>query len=238
MPLKFITILICLSLAFSGNAQNRVLADGQFDDWTTLAVTYSDSKGDGGQSGIDFGKIQIANDPEHLFLFLETGTFLNLQDFNEVTVYLDIDNNVATGTAQGGIGADLTYTFGSRSGTYHPASGGTISVDQNDIGLVTAPTMTSDRFEIAIKRSFRANGNDISMQDTIKVIFRDNEANGDQIPSSNGGLSYGFLSSNLDPLPGYSMSKPSTSDLRIVSYNVERDGLFETNRNDAYTRIF
>lgn len=230
--LKRLSLFVILLCSVGANAQNRILVDGEFADWTNQATLDTDASGDGGSSGIDFGKVQVANDRDFVFFYVEVGSTINLQDFNDVTIYIDTDNNANTGSPASGIGADLIYAFGDRSGTYN---GG--QVRHADIGMITAPTVTSDRFEIAIKRNFTANGSNVTIGNTIKVLFRDNSSGGDVAPSENGGLVYTFSETQLEALPSYSFDKPSKSDLRIMSYNVERDGFFTQNRAPSYTRI-
>ncbi|MFT7592122.1 MAG: endonuclease/exonuclease/phosphatase family metal-dependent hydrolase, partial [bacterium] len=236
--MKYIALLTFLLCTLIIHAQNRILVDGKFDDWENHPSAYDDVTGDGGTSGIDFDKVKIYNDADYIFFYLETGVEINLQDFNNVQIHLDVDNNTSTGTSSNGMGVDLTYTFGSRSGTYYNSTGSPISIKHIDIGMITAPTVTSDRFEIAIKRVFFIKGVPVSMADSVKVAFNDNASNGDELPANNGAIRYTFSSKNLEALPGYSMLKPETTNLRIVSYNVERDGFFEANRVPAYTRIF
>jgi endonuclease/exonuclease/phosphatase family metal-dependent hydrolase len=229
--LKYFTVLSLIFISLSGVAQNRVLIDGQFDEWAIQSTIYTDASGDGGSSGIDFGKVQVSNDQDFVFFYVEVGTTINLQDVNDVAIYVDIDDNPNTGSSINGIGAELTYSFGDRSGSF---SGSNIGHD--NIGIITAPTVTSDRFEIAIKRSFTINGSAKSMSNHIKVVFKDNSSNGDVAPST-GGLEYTFSESQLEPLPSYSFQKPAISDMRIMSYNAERDGFFNSSREASYDRI-
>lgn len=235
--MKYLLILpiICFKLLAYG--QNRILADGEFDDWVNHPIAYADASGDGGNSNIDFGTLKLFNDDEFIFLSIEMGTEINLQDFNNVVIYIDTDNDKATGSLQNGIGADMSYSFGGRSGTFFPPIGSSISIGHSDIGLITAPTVTSNRFEIAIQRTFIINGNAVSMLDSVNLLFKDNDSNGDVLPSISGGLTYVFSKVKLESLPSYSVQKPNTSDLRIMSYNVERDAFFEANKVPAYTRI-
>jgi len=222
--------MVCLS-------QNRILIDGIFDDWDELPVIYSDAKGDGGFSGVDFGQLQIYNDEQYLFFLLETGTEINLQDLNDVTIYLDTDDNTNTGFSVNGIGAELAYNFGNRSGSFYGA-GNSFEIFHNDVNLITAPTVTSKQFEISIKRDITLLGFRVFQNDDIKIVFKDDSVNGDLLPAPNEALLYTFTSNNLEPLPGYSIQKLHDSDLRIVSYNVLFNGLFDQSRISAFTRIF
>ena len=111
--LTLIFTVVCTS------AQSQILLDGTFDDWSSISGSYTDATGDGGNSGIDFKKINIHNNREYVFLYLEVGSEINLQDLNDIAVYIDIDNNANTGTRINGVGAEITYSFGDRSGTYN-----------------------------------------------------------------------------------------------------------------------
>ncbi len=231
--------LLLLSLLFSSiisYSQDRILVDGEFDDWTQHPVWYTDAAGDGGASGVDFGELRVYHDDEYLFLYLEIGTELNLQDLNEIAIYLDTDENPTTGFSINGIGAELVYTFGDRSGLYY-GSGNPTAISHPDIGLVTAPTVTSDRFEIAIKRNLTLSGIPIFQSNEMKVVVRDNSSNGDMIPASSEEIEYLFPADSLGALPAYSIHKIHESNLRILSYNVLSDGLFDQSRLPAFTRI-
>ena len=214
--------LVLLSLFFSSIvsfSQDRILADGIFDEWDEYPIIYADAAGDGGFSGIDFGKLQVFNDNEFIFFLLETGAEINLQDFNNISIYLDTDGNTNTGFSINGIGAELVYTFGNRRGVFYK-SGNSSIIFHNDIGLVSAPTVTSNRFEIAIRRDITISGIPVFQSDNIKIVFEDDISNGDLIPSANERVEYTFSTNNLEPLPDYSIKKAHGSDVRIISYNV------------------
>lgn len=234
--MKYILLPFLLLSSIISYSQDRILVDGEFDDWIQQPVWYTDAAGDGGASGVDFGELRIYHDDDYLFLFLEVGAELNLQDLNEITLYLDTDNSPTTGFSINGIGAELVYTFGERSGLYYGA-GNPMSISHPDIGLVTAPTVTSDRFEIAIKRNLTLSGIPIFQSNEMKVVVRDNTLNGDMIPASSEEIEYLFSADSLGALPAYSFQKKQDSDLRILSYNVLSDGLFDQSRVPAFTRI-
>lgn len=234
--MKYLSILPLLFFSIVGNSQSRILVDGIFDEWSDYPIIYSDAAGDGGFSGIDFGQVQIYNDDEYIFFLLETGSEINLQDLNEITIYLDTDDNANTGFPVNGIGVELFYSFGNRSGAFYNP-GGSPEIYHNDIGLVSAPTVSSNQFEIAIKRDVTILGTSVFQGDNLKVVFLDNSSNGDILPSTNEGVSYTFSTDTLEPLPEFSIQKNNESDLRIISYNVLSDGLFEPNRLPSFTRL-
>ena len=105
---SFLTLFFSLAL-YSQNT--RILVEGTFDDWENIAIAYTDVTGDDGPSSIDFGKLQITNDEEFLFFRIEVGKEINLQSDNNVTFYIDTDNDPSTGIPFNGIGAELSYNL-------------------------------------------------------------------------------------------------------------------------------
>jgi len=234
--MKYLSLLLFLFFSIVSFAQDRILVDGIFDEWSDYPVIYTDAAGDDGFSGIDFGQLKIYNDEKFLFFSLEVGTEINLQNSNDVSIYLETDNNSNTGFSINGIGADLIYNFGNREGIFY-TNGNSYFISHSDIGLINAPTVTSNRFEIAIKRDITLFGSSIFQTDNVKVVFKDDFSNGDLLPNTNAELEYTFSTDNLESLPNYSIQKSPASDLRILSYNVLSDGLFDSNRESAFTRI-
>jgi len=235
--MKYLSIISLILLPILSYSQDQILVDGIFDEWNSYPVLYTDAAGDGGFLGADFGQLQVSNDDEFIFFSLEIGVEINLQNLNDISIYLDTDDNTNTGFSVNGIGAELVYSFGNRSGFFYD-SGNSIEVYHNDIGLVTAPTVTSERFEISIKKDAMISGTPVFQSETLKVVFKDNITNGDVIPSSNEVIEYTFSTNNSEPLPAYSIQKHPDADLRIVSYNVLVNGLFDPSRIPAFTRIF
>ncbi|HDZ12949.1 MAG TPA: hypothetical protein ENH53_12150, partial [Bacteroidetes bacterium] len=221
--------------ANAGFAQaHRIIIDGQFSDWQTLSPIYTDSKNDQQSGTIDFGRLWVANDSRYLFLRIEVGAEINLQNNNEITLYLDTDNNSNTGTQINGIGADLQWSFGKRQGLA-VVGGSSLTIHHENLGLVTAPTVTSAQFEIALDRTLTFDGNSLFPDDTLRVLFKD--AGGDELPNAGVILSYVIRHDSLPPLPVLTIRKSPVADFRVLTYNVLRDGLFEVNRVNSFKRI-
>ncbi len=235
--MKYLVTLSFIFFAIISYSQNRILADGIFDEWTDYPILYNDAIGDGSFLGVDFGELQISNDDEFIFFLLEISAEINLQDLNDISIYLDTDDNANTGFDINGIGAELVYSFGTRFGFFYE-SGNSSQIFHNDIGLVSAPTVTSGRFEIAIKRDMTISGIPVFQSDQLKIVFKDDTTNGDFLPAENEALEYTFSSDTSEPLPSYSIQKLHESDLRIISYNVLFNGLFDPSRIPSFTRLF
>ena len=100
------------SLVFSGHP---ISIDGLFNDWDDVPVSVIDTEGDGANA--DFSVLKVTYDAEFLFIYFNMydGEFL-LQDWNSYHLFIDADNDISTGLEIHGIGAELDWTFGERSG--------------------------------------------------------------------------------------------------------------------------
>ena len=140
---KFIFSPFLFSLALGGHP---ICIDGLFGDWVEVPVAYSDNNDDAVEA--DFSILKITYDSEFLFIYFRfnEGEFL-MQDWNDFHLYLDSDNNSSTGTSFHGIGAELEWTFGARSGYQH-FNGEQIEIYQNDLNLRIGPTITSQELSL------------------------------------------------------------------------------------------
>lgn len=229
-------ILFIISLFVSLQLVNaQILMDEEFNDWSEEGYLYEDAIGDNGNNRVDLGKFSVADDANYIFIYLEIGADINLQQDNNITLYIDTDNNSNTGTSVSGIGAELEYTFGERGGRVH-LGGANYSVNHNDIGLISTPTVTSEVFEITLDKDAKINGNRIFGSSNLQFRVEDKESNGDVIPDEDGGISYSFKEMT-NPYPNYSMKKQKDEYLRVMAYNVLFDNLFEASKEANYRRI-
>ena len=225
-------LLFCFELSSAGDA---ITIDGLFDDWNTVPVAYQDSMD--ADAIEDLADLKIANDNE--FLFLKFGFYNNehlLQDFNDIRLYIDADNNPKTGLQVNGIGAELQWCFGCRDGIYHTTSGMN-TIDQSDIVLRSAPTITSLEFEIAISlKCDPMTSGGLQIPDTISIVLVSSDMS-DSIPSETGGVLY-TIDKNLinqpDPIP---LKRNQAGQIRVLTYNTLANGLLDINRVDRFHRI-
>ncbi len=224
-------LLICGVL----NAQTTVYIDEDFSEWEAFPPAVNDNIGDGRTGSVDFEKLWIESDDDYLFIRMDVGKEINLQDNNYLTLYIDTDNNSNTGYAIKGIGAEIEFWLGAREGLFYGNS--TVYIRHADIGLVTAPTVTSETFELAIRRDASVFGTSIFQGNDIKVALIDNQSSGDEIPNGTGGISYRFHNTGSVVPPDFNIARPNDIDLRLLSYNVFRDDFFENSTFNAYSRI-
>jgi len=215
----------------------RIYVDEQGKDWENLSVRHTDA-GDNAE-GLDLERLWTAHSERYFFLQLELGQAVNLQEDNELTLYLDTDDNSTSGADTLGVGAELAWTFGERSGQVF-RHGDTTTVNHADIGLTSLPTVRADTFEIALDRSATPGGTPLFQGDTLRIALSNG---GDRLPDGGGGLGY-VLSDTEMRLEAPSIKQPQASAVRLVSYNSVnnfdrgRSAIFVDDRQPSFRRIF
>jgi exonuclease III len=214
----------------------RIFLEGTFDDWTPLSPAHEDGLGDA-DAGVDFGRLWIANDESYLYLRFELGLETLIQEGNQIVLYLDTDDNAATGQGGFGVGAELAWTFGQRTGVF-TWDGLSTEIGHAPVRIVTAPTVSSTEFEIAFDLAALPDGlNPLFPGEHIRVVMED-LGSGDVLPDASGGVAYTLQdASSLPELPPVPINKARASDLRVLSYNVERDGVFGVDKNPPFSRL-
>ena len=204
-----------------------VVLDGWFDDWAALAPLATDPAGDDGATGIDFGDLWAANDQDWFFLRFTTGAEVQPDEQQDIRLYLDTDMNAGTGTAFGGIGAELVWNLGQRDGTFY--RGGTTAIDHPDIGLQVGPTVSSTQFELALRRAaVPANGQALFPGATLRFVLRDGASGGDVTAP----VTYTFVAGS-EPVPSLDLGRADPAHLRLASWNLENDALFNGGSAEA-----
>ena len=217
-------------------AGHPITIDGQFQDCENVPVAYSDIEGDG--ISADFANIKVTYDMEFLFIYFSFhyGEFL-MQDWNDFHLYIDADNDIATGLEFNGIGAELDWTFGQREGVFYTSSGIT-DIWQNDITLRIGPTITSSEFEIALARNsdiMTLNGSHEMIEG--KIVIAEAPPNSDSVPNESGGI-YFSIGEDAVPLPEpISLERRHEDDIRIVTYNNLNEGMIDPEREPHFRRL-
>ena len=215
-----IQIILC-SCAFSGNTAPLSM-DGIFHDWNEIAPAHTDPQGDSGTLPVDFRNLWIANDDEFLFIRFETGDEIKLNQHNDVNLYIDLDSNNATGKSIRGMGADLQWDFGGRFGMEHLSD--FRYIDWIDIELIRSPTVSSSEFEMKISRNPDMS---VNVSDNVRILLQDESSGGgDVIPDENY-IDYSFTDTSPPEPEIISLEKSNNKDIRVLSYNVLFNGLFE-----------
>ena len=222
---RFITLLLYLTCL---RAAHPIVIDGLFDDWQEVPVTITDPEGDYNYD--DWAELKITNDDDFIFFKISLHSEETLlQDWNNFYLYIDADRDSLTGHPFRGLGAELAWHFGYRTGQYFEQDG-IIDLWQNDITLRQAPTVTSTEFEIAIARGSFV----FSDPDSIAVIFSSFYDTGDYMPDSWGGVVYQLDTTVVGPAEPILLEKTGT---RLVTYNTLYTGILEPDRQPKFQRI-
>ncbi len=222
-----IASLLLLSLPVMAGTLAPILPDGDFAEWSTVPTLGVDPAGDGGT--VDFGTVWAANDQDWFYLRFEVGGEIQPDEGQDVVLYLDTDLNSSTGQSIQGIGADLVWELGLRNGTFYTPSAK--SVGHADVGLRISPTVSSTEFEMAFDRNaLPASGKSLFPGNSVRVVLEDRNG-GDTAPDS-GSYLYDFAAGTLTPatLP---TSRAGASHLRMVTWNIQSDGLFSGGSTEA-----
>ncbi|MDD5555740.1 MAG: endonuclease/exonuclease/phosphatase family protein [bacterium] len=213
-----------------------ILIDGRFEDWRGIAPADADPSGDSGPSGVDFGRVWIADDRDTLFIRFETGKEISLQSGNDIVLYLDTDDSAATGLPVGGIGADLSWRFGRRRGTLHRGDSPR-TVNAYEIGLVTAPTVTSSEFEIKFRKEPPAEGiPPLFRSGTVSWILRDEgDEAGDVAPDAGRTARARLRRGRPRRVEPGRIGREAEGHVRLVTWNVYEDNIFR--REEEFARI-
>ncbi len=156
-----------------------IWTDGAFGDWTHALPQPEDPIGDALEgSAVDLGAVLVQDDPNYLHLLLDVGRVVTIQGMRGlVEVILNADGDLGTGARWGDVeGADLVavlsrpvdtnaWSAGHIADTIaqelHGAgvairrigTGGAGDLESADqVGLLLAPTHSSDRFEVRLSR--------------------------------------------------------------------------------------
>jgi endonuclease/exonuclease/phosphatase family metal-dependent hydrolase len=220
-----------------------IAIDGLFDDWDDVPLVFTDPPGDAGATGIDIGEVRAANDEQYLYLSIDLGNETRLGEGNALTLYLDTDGDPGTGDLAHGIGADLVWIFGERYGTFH-GQGGPVEVAWSAIRYRSEPTVSADRFELAIGRHERPDGQTALVRsDSIGIALQDRTEgdsvifDGDIAPDEGSVLSYTFDETPLPPSDPRPTGRTDPEALRLVTWNVLWDGPTDPTRETEFWRI-
>lgn len=206
--------------------------DGRFEDWPAAAKLIDDPSGETQGSGIDFTALWVANDEQRLFLRIDLANECHADEGHDVTLFFDTDRDPNTGRIESGVGAELVWNLGARSGMYHGRAGAR-ALDLHALEILVAPTVSDSRFEIALPRDAIVSGNRIFAGPGFDLVISDDD--GDRLRLPPPGYAFEPGSQPVTPIP---LGRARPQDVRIAGYNVADDGLFQDPRRESLERIF
>ncbi len=170
----------------------HITVDGSFDDWTGVPIAYTAAVG--ATNAIEYENIYIANDNTNLYIRFtlyapRPDAFANSYD----NIFIDTDNNPATGYAVGGIGSEMLVQWG--GGYQETNSGFNIgNIDNLGWNIAGSPDSTDFELSISLGATYDKGGALVFDTNTIAILMEgDNTgyANTEFAPTS-GGLVYTF----------------------------------------------
>lgn len=227
--------------------------DGRFDDWAAEGVT--PTRGEPPAVGpAEPGEVRVADDGGSLYLLLELPASVNLQGQDgALLLVLDADGDGGTGATVLGVpGTDLVVSFtwlaggevrhGVAAWPPDPADPGRLTapegaLDPYALGLWFEPRHTSDRVEIRLARGTRLPGGGPVLFAGRRLAGRVVRIDGSGRETARGAPFVRPLSlaaADASPAaPGWPargagaarVARAEGADLRVVSWNVSRQGL-------------
>ncbi len=192
--------------------------DGLFGDWESIEPVYSAPEDSPGP----VREVRMADTPELLFVRFDLAEETILQSDNDLVFHLDADNDPATGLSLGGIGADFSWRFADRAGTVRTGGRGQ-PVNAYESGVVTAPTLSSDRFEFKLDKTFFS-GKETSFFSSTGVAWILAEGPGGGAGEEPAAGTYRLRNLPRAPYPEIPLDRPEGKHIRLVSFNVLWDG--------------
>ncbi|MCB2199802.1 T9SS type A sorting domain-containing protein [bacterium] len=223
-------LLLPLILLFLPLAQADILVDGRVTDWGHIMPATVDPLDDGAAGSVDFDSLWVEEEYGFLILRVRMNREILMQQDNDISLLIDRDNSSETGVPFLGMGVDVQYRFGNRSGTLYLESGNQ-TLNQADLALVSAPTVSSDQFEISLHLASRLDGDLLLPSGDIRIAFWDDTENGDAIPDQ-GGLLFTLPSGDPGTPEELILDHEGT---RFMTWNVLHDGFVQ--RQAPFRRI-
>lgn len=224
---RIINLSVIYLIFLNAMLSQNIYLDGSFSDWSAARLQIEDI---GDKTGLELTHLSAEEDDDYIYLLIALNTEINLQENNSVAVHMDLDNSLSTGVNSNGIGVDFIYYFGQRMGSLQGQT-----VFHNDVGFYSLPTVTSDTFEMVFTKAQLYNN--IIPGNELKMFISLGNINPDIIPNDVSSYSLDYSNSNPFSTPVYQFRQPADTDLRILSYNVLRDNIFDNQLDEHYERI-
>ncbi|MBK8566331.1 MAG: hypothetical protein IPN76_24090 [Saprospiraceae bacterium] len=210
-----------------------IAIDGRYEDWTSEAIQFEDVVGD--VSGLDLLSFSVTNDEKYLFIRFEIDEQVVLTDNNDLTLFIDGDNNNLTGLSSNGIGAELELRFGDLEGRVYFGNSST-SIGLEDVGFHHLPNFSNEVFEMAIARDAMPNGvAQLFTSNSIKIYFRNGAY--DKMPNQGQTFSYVFDNEAVEVFHPIDLQKLSPSQIRLLTWNTLFDGLLDFDRRPHFKNV-
>src|SRR5208282_2784114 len=188
-----------LSINTNASTYKHITIDGLFNDWTGVPLAYTASAGP--TNAIQYENVYIANDQTNLYIRFtlyspRANAFANSYD----NIFIDADNNPATGFSVGGIGSEMLIQGGAG---YQEKNGAFNEGGINGLGWAIAgsPDTTDFELEISLGATYASDSTPVFTNSTIAILLEGDDTsyvNVEFVPPS-GGLVYTLASTPTPP---------------------------------------
>jgi hypothetical protein len=185
----------------------HITVDGSFGDWAGVPVAYTATEGP--SDAIQFNNVYISNDQTNLYIRFtlysaRPNAYANPYD----NIFIDADDNPATGFQVGGIGSEMLIQWG---GGYQETNGVFNEGGISNLGWNIAGSADSTDFELSISlgATYASGGAPVFANSTMAILLEGDNTSYDnsEFAPPSGGLVYTLASAPTAP----------TSDLTLVS---------------------
>ncbi|MBH76519.1 MAG: hypothetical protein CMP68_05225 [Flavobacteriales bacterium] len=222
--------------------ENQIIIDGKFQDWDGVELIEDNINNN--ELGVNFTSVSITNDNKYLYIKFTTNGEIDLMDsdsngesiYNTV-IYIDTDNNNKTGyvpSYNSNIGSELGVYLNQRYVWYNVPDPN-VQISLYDIGFFSAPTVTSNEFEIAIDLDAQYDGENLFQNQEIKIQLKDLLSD-DEIPNINSEIIYTLNTNNLNYID-LNTERENEYLIRLSAYNVLYNGLDDSERLEQLKNI-
>ncbi len=245
MMVRMMGLLVLVSLgacATSVLADEPIIVDGLYEDWSDVPAIVLDPVGDGAGAFADIGRISVTNDAHYVYVRVRINVVTNLQTIpGPVRLYFDIDQDASTGWPVGGIGSDFAFYYPEKVGIEQTAASQEAAfLGHAALDHYSGPTYAADEFEMRFRRStvlpnrgvpvFGGSGFDfvIEAQTTGGVPA-------DFAPNVGTTVSYTMSDEPTPPLERIEIERCNDEHVRVVVWNMLSTGLLS--RTELFDRI-
>lgn len=211
-----------------------IVVDGRFADWEGIDPVFQSEAPGSSMGTLEIENVWASSDQDRLYLRIKFSASTLLQGNSGVVLYVDTDGDTDTGTTVDGIGAELSWSFSDREGSVRVLDL-PIRVIQSAVGLRQAPNMTASEFEVSLDRRSTLIGTPFLPHSPVSILFRVEEAESGTVMGSTGWLDLLLEDRPRPAIPEGPLDREDPAHLRVLTYNVFFDGLFE--RPDSFRRI-
>jgi endonuclease/exonuclease/phosphatase family metal-dependent hydrolase len=205
-----------------------ITVDGFFSDWEGVSPTAERAPE---AQGV-LQSLQMAEDTARFYLRFTLNQSVNLQS-SDIELCIDGDDDPTTGQAIAGVGVDLIFHLGRRQGLFRGQD-----VSHQHLELVSLPTHADSSFELSIPWDVRPAGEQKLFKGKSIQVFLRRKA-GDKVERlpAQGAAPYFRLYGRRNPPPPLPLEPDDTNAVRLMSYNIERDGPTYASSKPRFRRI-